>query len=693
MTIAIHLKTARGWTPQDPARLAARAIALVPALVVAALFALAVRGAGWDLESLTLVQTAMMVTLGAVVVAGAVRRAAVTGPLTAVVIAVALTAVWSARPEASVRALMVWTMYLGIFLLTASTLSSAVAATRVLDAALGTGAWLCLVALSGFWRASLFGTRWYATFYWPNPFAGFLLLLVPIALTRLLHARSLRETLAHGVITLALAVALVLTYSRGAWLSLALIAPMAIAVMRPPSTGAAVRRVAVMIALVGLAVVLLTGRAAGPRASQGVFERAASVADTGSDSIRGRLSFWRSALAIFRDYPFVGTGPWTYGVVHTSYQDDVRFYASDAHNLYLQTAAEMGLVGLVALSVLVLAIAASWLRALRIGRGTAAYPLVVGVGLGLFAFFLHSALDVDWAFPANPALAFAMAGVLAWYERSLQAATGPQGRVPSSGWRVAVCVAMLGAVAVVQVSRVAQHQFMDGQRLSRAGQWGAAEARFARAAELNPLNPDYQFAHALARAHLPSARFDLATLSLRRAIELDRLNATYPVQLAMLLMAQSGDDPHRNAEAERLLRRGLVLDRFNDPGIYRLLAQLYLRQGRVEDAEGVYKAVRGVYLNHNLAEGSVIYQDLWRKVVDLFMDSAELSVRRGNRTQATQVLGELLAEDPGAVPAAVQLAALYRELGRPDRARTVLEAAVAQVPDSAELQAALKTLR
>ncbi len=692
MTTVDAIPAISRWRPRAPA-LIARAFVLGPILVVASVFILAVRSAGWDLDGLTLVQTVMMVTLGAVVAVGAVRRAVVTGPLVAVVVGVALTAVWSVRPEASVRALMVWTMYLGIFVLTASTLSSSRAATRVLDAALGTGAGLCLLALSWSWGASLFATRWYATFYWPNPFAGFLLLLLPMAFIRLLHARTLRETLALGVITLTLAVALVLTYSRGAWLSLALIAPLALAMVSPPARGAAVRRATVLVAMVGLAVVLLTGRAAGRPPSPGILERAASAAETGSDSIQGRLSFWRSALAIFRDHPLVGTGPWTYGVVHTRYQDDVRFYASDAHNLYLQTAAEMGVVGLVALAVLMLAIASSWLRALRAARNTSEYPVVAGVGLGLVAFFLHSALDVNWAFPANPALAFAMVGVLAWYERSSQGAVGPQFRVPTRSWRVGAGVAMLGAVIVVQVSRGAAHQFMDGQRLTRGGQWSAAATRFAQARELNPLHPDYRLAHAVALMHLPSPSFDLAVLSVRRAIELDRMNATYPTQLAILLMGHSSDDPRQRAEAERLLQQALVLDRFNDPAVYRILAQLYLRQGRVEDAAGIYRTARALYLHNNLSRGGVIYQGLWEKVVDLFMESAELFVRRGAPAEATRVLGELLAEDPGAVRVAVRCAALYREMGRLDEARTVLEAASAKAPDSAEIHAALKTLR
>ncbi len=683
---------ARVWGRGTPAGTWLPALALV--FVALALFKLAISGAGWDLDSLTLVQTAIFVALGVLVWAGRVRQVSVSGPLLGVIAAMALATAWSVRPDSSVRELMVWTMYLGIFIVVASTLTGPAAATLFLDAMLAIGGCLCLLALSWSWGAKIFGTRWYATFYWPNPFAAFLLLLLPVTVARFLHARPGRETFAYGVITCVLAVAFVSTYSRGAWLSLALIAPLAGIVLRPPSMAIALRRLAMMTAFVALAVVLLTSRTAARLSpAEGVFERVVSLAAVGDDSIQGRLSFWRSGLGIFRDHSLLGTGPRTYAVVHTRYQDDVRFYASDAHNLYIQTAAEMGLVGAAALALLLISIAALWLRTLRAAQGAAEYPMVVGVGLGLAAFFLHSGLDVDWLFPANPALAFGMVGVLAWYDWWLRVPDSPTTRLTARRWRLPVCVAMLVAVVFVQASRTAYHQFVDGQQLARAGQWSAAAGRFAQATRWNPVNPDYLLAQTVAATHVPVPRFDLAHASLRRAMALDRMNATYPVQLAMLLMIQGLDDPERGTEAEVLLRQALVLDRFNDPEVYRVLAHLYLRQGRIEEAQRVYRDARRLYLGHGLGRGSVIYLQTWQKVVNLVLDGADLSTRRGNLSEAAQVLQELLSEDPSVVRAAVRLGAIYMTMGRQDDARKVLEAAAARAPNDAEIRAALKALR
>lgn len=666
---------------------------LVPYLVVFALFKLTINGAGWELDSLTLVQTSVFVLFGVVVWTGGIRPVAVARPLLGVVLAVGLSAIWSIRPEASVRALIMWLMYGGIFIIIASTLTVQSHATRIVDGALAIGAWICLIAVAWGRNADMFGSRWYASFYWPNPFAAFLLLLIPVAAIRFLHARTRNETVAHGIITSVLLVAFIMTYSRGAWVALAGVSLLAVALIRLPSTRVALRRVGVIIGIVALATVLLAGRV-DTSAREGFFDRAASMSNPGNESIQGRLSFWRSAMGIFRDHPIVGTGPWTYGIATTRYQDDVRFYSSDAHNFYLQTAAEMGIVGLMTLAILLASVVALWIRTLRLARGTAEYPIVAGVGLGLIGFFLHSALDLNWAFPANPALAFAMIGVLAGYEGPFQRPAPLSTRPLAVGLRIAATLVVGLAIALTQMSRVAQHAYVEGMRLVDSGQLLAGTTELARARQWNPLHPDYVMPFALAASQTsPQAGDEIVRDGIHRARALDQMNATYLVQEAILLMTQAPKNPARAQAAEALLQQALVLDRFNDPSVYRILAQLYLRQGRADDAAAVYQTALSLYLGHSLGRGGFFYQDRWRKVVVLVIDDAELAVRRGHPDHAVEVLRAALREDPGAIPVAVRLSALYTAMGRAADARIVLTAAAVRSPDSPEIRAALDALR
>src|SRR5262249_29376691 len=133
---------------------------------------------------------------------------------------------------------------------------------------------------------------------------------------------------------------------------------------------------------VALAVTLLS--LAAHRGDTGaVAARAASLTDSEDASAHRHLLFWRNALEILAAHPVTGTGPGTFGAVHAAYQTDLRYYARDAHSLYLQSAAEAGLLGVAALLALLAGAALAWLRLLRRTVDDDEYTLVLGVGLGL----------------------------------------------------------------------------------------------------------------------------------------------------------------------------------------------------------------------------------------------------------------------------------------------------------------------
>ena len=90
-------------------------------------------------------------------------------------------------------------------------------------------------------------------------------------------------------------------------------------------------------------------------------ERAALVTRAGtilSASVnRDRIYLFRSAAAIFRDHPLLGTGMNTFPYMYPSYRlpgDTSPLNATNAHNIFLNMAAEGGVLGLgVFLAILV----------------------------------------------------------------------------------------------------------------------------------------------------------------------------------------------------------------------------------------------------------------------------------------------------------------------------------------------------
>ena len=110
-----------------------------------------------------------------------------------------------------------------------------------------------------------------------------------------------------------------------------------------------------------------------------------------SVSGNGRADYWRVAWAAARDEPLLGVGAGGYEAEWLR-ERRVAFQARDAHNLYLETLAELGPAGLaLLLATLALPLVALW----RNRRG----PLVAAAAAAYAAFLLHAAVDWDWELP------------------------------------------------------------------------------------------------------------------------------------------------------------------------------------------------------------------------------------------------------------------------------------------------------
>ena len=202
----------------------------------------------------------------------------------------------------------------------------------------------------------------------------------------------------------------------------------------------------------------------------------------GSLDTNQRLQWWSEAARSAGDNLLVGEGAGSFPLVHlrerTTGED--RLNVRQPHNLVLEIASGLGLVGLALLGCLVAGVAWAGARAWqRRGPPTIALPLAV-----FAAFLLQAQLDWTWTVPALTTVAMAAAGVMI-----AAAAPGPAppGRsvprpVVAGAWALAPIIMLSALVPWWSQEKVAQ-----GNQAISAGQPAVAEERAQEASDLNPL--------------------------------------------------------------------------------------------------------------------------------------------------------------------------------------------------------------
>lgn len=209
----------------------------------------------------------------------------------------------------------------------------------------------------------LFGRfmRAYGHFAQPNPFAGYLGLVLPLAYAlvleafSLMRARQVKQRLWGVVPLMAFAVmlaAMIMSWSRGGWVGLAA-ALMVVTAVRSRTA----RIYTLMIGLLVAYLLLMSGVQYLPPAwvqrisdfipyMGGIDVTRVEVTDA-NWAVVERMAHWLAAIGMFSDHPWLGVGIGNYPVAYPQYAlGRWREALGHAHNYYLNIAAEAGVIGL-----------------------------------------------------------------------------------------------------------------------------------------------------------------------------------------------------------------------------------------------------------------------------------------------------------------------------------------------------------
>jgi putative inorganic carbon (HCO3(-)) transporter len=275
----------------------------------------------------------------------------------------------------------------------------------------------------------------FASFGNPNHLGGYLVTILPLAVVTAVMAthRLVRVALWFWV---ALALVLLLqTAARGAWLG-ALAGGAILVVGLLPRLRARARTASVAAAaavIVGVVLIAGGSRFLGAKASALLHFGAGS-------SVSQRYGYWSAALRLAGHHPLVGTGPDTFAVTYTRYQDaalaktlGTSFFVNGVHNIFLSWLANEGIPGMI-LVIALLLFALAWGRRAWIslrrpptdavgGADLADDPdlkrrlVVVALIAGLVAYFVQACFDVEQV--ATLATLFVVLGLLGTVNRGL----------------------------------------------------------------------------------------------------------------------------------------------------------------------------------------------------------------------------------------------------------------------------------
>ena len=296
------------------------------------------------------------------------QRLAVFAALAAYLMVVCLSLLVATSRTSSLKEIVKWSEVLAVVALTLWQMHSprrvhlvawTLIAAGLVEALIGYGQWALASGDLGPGGASI---RVFGTFAQPNPFAGYLNFALPLALALTLFAHDARERWVAGGASVLLLGAQTLANSRGGLLGLvAAIVVIAAVGWRRERLVAIVAAVGIPLGLIAWFAHLIPNRIETALVRQ---VRVGSIGDicqpnNANFSTVERLVHWIAGLRMFAANPLLGVGAGNYNAAYPRYTPSLTCWPEglgQAHNYYINVAAETGILGLLAFLAVVAAV-------------------------------------------------------------------------------------------------------------------------------------------------------------------------------------------------------------------------------------------------------------------------------------------------------------------------------------------------
>lgn len=230
-----------------------------------------------------------------------------------------------------------------------------------------------------------------------------------------------------------------------------------------------------------------------------------------SVSSDGRSQIWQTALKGFASAPIKGTGAGTFEFVWYRYRSAGESPVVNAHNLYLETLSDLGIIGLLLLIGALAAILVAIARRAR-GPDRVLYAALFSAAL---AWAVHAGVDWDWQMPAVTAWLFAIGGAALAADGTGDGA----GRRMADRGRVPLAAALLVAAVTPALLMLSEYHLQSAADAFQAGDCTHADSEAIASISVIAVRPEpYQI---LGYCDITGGQAQAAVAAMRKAVRVE----------------------------------------------------------------------------------------------------------------------------------------------------------------------------
>jgi len=398
-------------------------------------------------------------------------------------------------------------------------------------------------------KGRLSSNRAFGTFIYPNTLAGYILLTMPLALAMFFigfreHLRwwegiiilSFLMILAGCVFTahpglipfayiagclypLSMLYALFLTFSKGGWIALGF-ASLVLSVLIVRNRRILLK---ILLGITALASLFI------------IFGYRTSFFSKSEETFCRRWEYWTAGFRIIEEHPVIGVGPNNFGVIYPMYKLDTAEEVQNAHNNFLQTWAEEGILGFIAFCGIWLAAIKKAVYGIKNRKRRIYRMSLFGLLIGITAFAIHNLGDFDLYVPGLTVIAWAGLALLVWLSGAYKEKTLV---IRSVGLRIIylaiVLILGMGALLYLANGFSAEHYLIEARDALKKNNYALAEFGAKTGAALARNNPETYCL--LADIYTSQRDYSKAVSYYKKAIKYNKYSSLYYYKMAVTYM-------------------------------------------------------------------------------------------------------------------------------------------------------------